>query len=124
VLVVDDNMDAAGTLAALLEQGGHTVRLAGNGLQALDMAREFQPDIAFLDIGMPGMSGYEVARAYRQLPGSESAVLVAVTGWGAEEDRARSRAAGFNLHLTKPVAMAEIDRLLASMMTSLATTLH
>ncbi|WP_420476901.1 response regulator [Noviherbaspirillum sp. ST9] len=122
VLVADDNLDAADTLAALLEQSGHSVRLAGDGAQALELAREFHPDIAFLDIGMPGMSGYEVARAFRHLPGGAAVVLVAVTGWGTEEDRARSRAAGFNLHLTKPVSMTEIDRLLASTMTALATT--
>jgi len=124
VLVADDNMDAAGTLAALLEQCGHSVRLAGDGFEALRMAGEFQPDIAFLDIGMPGMNGYEVARAFRQLPACDSVVLVAVTGWGAEEDRARSKAAGFNLHLTKPVAMAEIEQLLGSMTSSLATTVQ
>lgn len=124
VLVADDNMDAAGTLAALLEQCGHSVRLAADGFEALALAREFQPDIAFLDIGMPGMNGYEVARSFRQLPMGDAVVLVALTGWGTEEDRARSKAAGFNLHLTKPVAMAEIDHLLASMTSSLATTLQ
>lgn len=122
VLVADDNMDAAGTLAALLEQGGHSVRLAGDGFQALKVARAFQPDIAFLDIGMPGMNGYEVARAFRQLPASDTVVLVAVTGWGTEDDRAQSRAAGFNLHLTKPVSMMEIEQLLAAMASSTATT--
>jgi CheY-like chemotaxis protein/nitrogen-specific signal transduction histidine kinase len=124
VLVADDNRDAAATLAALLEQRGHTVRLAADGYEALELAREFQPDIAFLDIGMPGMNGYEVASAFRQLPLNDAVVLVAVTGWGSEEDRARSKAAGFNLHLTKPVAMAEIDHLLASMTTTLAPTLQ
>ena len=122
VLVADDNRDAAGTLAALLEQAGHSVHLASDGYQAVQLGREFQPDVAFLDIGMPGMNGYEVARAFRQSPATDAVVLVAVTGWGAEEDRACSKEAGFDLHLTKPVAIDEIERLLASVASSLATT--
>ena len=118
VLIADDNRDAADSLAALLEHAGHTIRLASDGHQALEMAREFQPEIVFLDIGMPGMNGYEVARAFRQMQAGASAVLVALTGWGAEDDRARSREAGFNYHLTKPAALTEIDRLLATMAAS------
>ncbi|WP_170162342.1 PAS domain-containing protein [Caldimonas tepidiphila] len=112
VLVVDDNVDAAETLAALLGMIGHTTRVAHDGLQALDAAREFRPEAVFLDLGMPGMDGYEVARALRGTPGFARTLLVALTGWGAESDRALSREAGFDQHLTKPADLAVIDALL------------
>jgi signal transduction histidine kinase/ActR/RegA family two-component response regulator len=113
VLVVDDNTDAAETLAAFLEIGGHSTRVASDGPHALDAAASFQPEVVFLDIGMPGMNGYEVARALRLLPGLRHAVIVALTGWGTEADRSRSREAGFDLHLTKPADMATVEHLLA-----------
>jgi CheY-like chemotaxis protein len=78
------------------------------------MAVRQQPDVVFLDIGMPGMDGYEAAGRLRALPGWDKRVLVALTGWGAEEDRAKSRAAGFDIHLTKPVDVGAVERLLAS----------
>jgi CheY-like chemotaxis protein len=103
VLVVDDNADAAETLGALLAVDGHDVRTATTGASALAMVREFHPHIAFLDIGMPGMSGYDLARRLRAEPQLSGITLVAVTGWGQDEDRRHSREAGFDHHLTKPV---------------------
>jgi PAS domain S-box-containing protein len=115
VLVVDDNADAAESLAALLELGGHDTRVANGGDEAVRTAREFHPEIVFLDIGMPGKDGYEVARELRDSPETREAVLVALTGWGAQDDRARSRKAGFDHHLTKPAGLAAVDGLLAQM---------
>ena len=113
VLVVDDNADAAESLAALLELSGHATRVANDGDEAVRIAHEFQPDIVFLDIGMPGKDGYEVARELRASQQTRQAVLVALTGWGAKDDRARSRKAGFDHHLTKPAALEAVDELLA-----------
>ncbi len=115
VLVVDDNVDAAESLAALLQMSGHDTRIANDGDTALRTAREFAPEIVFLDIGMPGKDGYEVARELRASPGTREATLVALTGWGAKDDRARSRSAGFDHHLTKPAGLAAVDGLLARM---------
>jgi PAS domain S-box-containing protein len=115
VLVVDDNVDAAESLAALLDLAGHATRVAHDGDQALLTAHEFRPEIVFLDIGMPGKDGYEVARALRAIPETQQAVLVALTGWGAKEDRARSSHAGFDHHLTKPAGIAAVESLLSQM---------
>jgi PAS domain S-box-containing protein len=115
VLVVDDNIDAADTLSALLEMNGHTTRVANDGYQAIEMARDFQPQVVFLDIGLPGMNGYEVARKLRETPGMERAYLVALTGWGTREDRERSSEAGFDHHLTKPADMNTVETLLANL---------
>ena len=104
VLVVDDNADAREALRLLLEDEGHDVRIAGDGPSALESAARFPPEVVLLDIGLPGMDGYEVARALRSVPGSEHALIVAVSGYGQAEDRERSRIAGFDLHLLKPVA--------------------
>lgn len=115
VLVVDDNADAADTLASLLEFRGHTMRVAHDGEQALKVAQEFDPDLVFLDIGMPGKNGYEVARQLRSKagPGTSRPVLVAVTGWGTDADRSLSSEAGFAHHLTKPAEFSDIDKLLS-----------
>jgi PAS domain S-box-containing protein len=113
VLVVDDNVDAANSLAMLLRLGGHEVQVAHGGPAALEMVKVYRPEIIFLDIGMPGMDGYEVARRLREQPSLEHAVLVALTGWGQEEDKRRSNEAGFNQHLVKPVAPATLEKLLA-----------
>ena len=102
ILVVDDNVDAAETLAMLLRLDGHHVRVVHDGPAALEAARSRVPEVVLLDIGMPGMDGYEVARRLRQLPGLAGVVLVALTGWGQEQDRQRSKEAGFDHHLTKP----------------------
>ena len=117
VLVVDDNIDAADTLAALLDMMGHATHVVHDGAQALAAAPEFLPDVVFLDIGLPGMSGYDVARALRQTPSGARAVLIALTGWGAENDRSQSSAAGFDHHLTKPANLQAIGELLATLST-------
>jgi PAS domain S-box-containing protein len=116
VLVVDDNRDAAETLSALLGIMGHTAPVASNGHQALRMIDGVKPHVVFLDIGMPGMSGYEVAQAVRRDPRFDDVRLVALTGWGGEADRARSREAGFDHHLTKPATVAAIEAALASVL--------
>jgi PAS domain S-box-containing protein len=113
VLVIDDNVDAAESLAALLRLGGHEVREAHGGLDGLRIAAEFQPDVVLLDLGMPGMNGLEVARELRTRRAGSETYLVAVTGWGQNEDRQRTRDAGFDVHLTKPVDPDELDGLLA-----------
>jgi PAS domain S-box-containing protein len=115
VLVVDDNVDAAESLAALLELDGHDTRVAHDGDEALAKAREFRPEIVFLDIGMPGKDGYEVARELRRDPHHRDTTLVALTGWGAQDDRARTKSAGFDHHLTKPAELPAVEALLAQM---------
>jgi CheY-like chemotaxis protein len=115
LLVVDDNKDAAMSLATLLRLQGHEVRIADDGLSALEMATSYHPDLVFLDIGMPRMDGYEVARRMRQMPGLEKTVLAALTGWGQQEDRRRTAKAGFDHHLVKPVETAALENLLAGL---------
>ena len=112
VMVVDDNIDAADGLTMLLELSGHEIRTAYGGAQALDIAREFRPDIVFLDIGMPQMDGYEVAQRLRRDLKLDDTVVVAVTGWGTAEDKRKTQAAGFNHHLTKPVDQTELLQLI------------
>lgn len=108
VLVVDDNEDAADSLATLLDVMGYEVRTAYDGPEAIKAADEFQPAVALLDIGLPRLSGYDIARHVRQKRGAE-VLLVAITGWGQEEDRRRAREAGFDHHFTKP---ADFDQLI------------
>lgn len=115
VLVVDDNTDAAESLSLLLQLNAHQIRSASNGRDALALVRDFRPDIAFLDIGMPGMNGYELAQQLRALPALAHTTLVAVTGWGSEEDQARARDAGFDHHVTKPIAAEMVSRLLGQL---------
>jgi PAS domain S-box-containing protein len=112
VLVVDDNADAAATLELLLKSLGHETRVVHDGLEALSVAPRFRPDIVLLDIGMPGLGGYEVARRLRALKKQRPFRIVAVTGWGQEADRHRSREAGFDVHLVKPVEPNELARVL------------
>jgi PAS domain S-box-containing protein len=112
VLVVDDNRDAAETLAELAELWGFEVETAHDGLSALQRAREWQPAVVFLDIGMPGLNGYEVAQRLRADPRFEQAIVVALTGYGQQEDFERSRAAGFDHHLVKPVDVTQLEKLL------------
>jgi CheY-like chemotaxis protein len=113
VLVVDDNVDAAVTLSMILDVEGYATQVAHGGTDAVRLAGEFRPAVVFLDIGMPGMDGYEAAEAIRSLPGIEQPCIVALTGWGAEHDRARSALAGFDHHLTKPVELETVRGLLA-----------
>jgi CheY-like chemotaxis protein len=112
VLVVDDNVDAATMLNLLLKSLGHETCVVHDGVQALKMATEFRPDIVLLDIGMPGLDGYEVARRLRTARRDTDLRIVAVTGWGDESDRRRSREAGFDLHLVKPMDAADLAPLL------------
>ena len=114
VLVVDDNVDQADTTAVLLRVSGHDVRVAYSGPAALEVAVEYRPDLALLDIGLPGMDGYEVARWLRQQPSLQHTVLVAVTGYGQESDREQSREAGFAHHLVKPVRPEDLQAVLAT----------
>jgi PAS domain S-box-containing protein len=115
VLVVDDNPDAADSFALLLRLAGQDVRTAYDGPSALARAEEFRPELVFLDIGMPGMDGYELARRLRAHPDLEGVGLVALTGWGQEEDRRRSQEAGFDRHLVKPVEPKMLGELLAGL---------
>ena len=115
VLVVDDNTDAAESLAALLRINGHETRMAHDGPDALKEAEAFHPDVVFLDIGMPTLDGHETARLIRQQPWGRDMVLVALTGWGQLEDRRRSKDAGFNHHLVKPADPAVVANLIASL---------
>jgi PAS domain S-box-containing protein len=103
ILIADDNNDAAMSLEILLKLEGHDVRVAGDGPMALELAEGFHPDVAVLDIGMPGLNGYEVARRMRQRPWASSTLMVALTGWGQEADRQKAKEAGFHRHLVKPV---------------------
>jgi signal transduction histidine kinase len=113
ILIVDDNVDAGQTLGTLLRLMGHEVRVVHDGPAALREAASFQPDLAILDLGMPGMSGFELARQLRQRPQLQGMVLAALTGWSQEEDRRQSREAGFDHHLVKPLAPERLQELLA-----------
>jgi CheY-like chemotaxis protein len=112
VLVVDDNRDSAQSLALLLRLRGHEVCEAYDGLDAVGTAAEFRPDVVLLDIGLPGLNGYEVARRIRQEPWSREALLVAVTGWGQDADKRRSVDAGIDYHMTKPVDLTRLSAIL------------
>jgi PAS domain S-box-containing protein len=112
ILVADDNRDAALSMAMLLGLLGNETQTVHNGLAALKVIPVFQPEVVLLDIGMPGINGYDTARRIRELPAGRDIVLIAVTGWGQEEDRRRSHEAGFNHHLTKPVDPAQLEKLL------------
>jgi CheY-like chemotaxis protein len=114
VLVVDDNRDAADTLSALLELLGHDAQVANDGPAALAAMQDFRPQLVFLDLGMPGMNGCQVAEAIRTDRRFDQPVLVALTGWGSEDDRERTSAAGFDLHLTKPISLEAIEGMLSS----------
>ena len=115
LLVVDDNQDAAESLAALLGFLGHEVRVAHDGASALATAAGYRPRLVFLDLGMPGMDGFEVARRMRRLPGLEDTVLVALTGWGQRDDRRRTEQAGFDHHFVKPVELDTLEALLRAL---------
>ncbi len=115
VLVVDDNVDAAESLASVLSLMGHEVAIGSDGIEAVELAASFRPGVLMLDIGMPRMNGYEACRAIRAQPGGRDIVIVAVTGWGQDEDRRRSEQAGFDHHLTKPVDPRAVESLLATL---------
>jgi CheY-like chemotaxis protein len=113
VLIVDDNEDSANSLAMILKLGGHETASVYTAVDALQRAAAFRPDVVLLDIGLPGMDGYEVAQKMRELPGLRDIRLVAVTGYGRSDDRLRAREAGFDDHLIKPVEYAVLERALA-----------
>ncbi len=112
VLVADDNRDAAESMGMLLRLMGNEVRTVHDGLQAVTEAETFQPDVILLDIGMPRLNGYDAARRIREQRWSQGAVLVALTGWGQDEDKRRASEAGFDRHFTKPVNPADLERLI------------
>jgi PAS domain S-box-containing protein len=112
ILIVDDNVDGAKSMAIFTELLGHTVEVAYNGSEALEKFSTFRPDIVFLDIGLPGMSGFEVAQAIRQLPQAINTKLIALTGWGSEDTKRSARSVGFDEHLTKPVELTDIEAML------------
>jgi CheY-like chemotaxis protein len=114
ILIVEDNADARDALRMLLELDGHRVETAGEGLAALEIARAKDPDIALIDIGLPGIDGYEVARRIRA-SGSPRPLLIALTGYGQPEDRKRATEAGFNSLLVKPVDPSALTDLLATL---------
>src|SRR5207248_661819 len=115
ILVVDDLRDAADSMAMMLRVMGHDTRTAYDGLEAVQTAAAFQPNVVLLDIGLPKMNGYEAARRIRSEPWGGKVALVALTGWGQEEDKRRSLEAGFDHHLTKPVEAAALEKLLTLM---------
>jgi CheY-like chemotaxis protein/two-component sensor histidine kinase len=113
VLVADDNRDSAESLGMLLELSGHEVHLAHDGIEALSIAGKKLPDVVLLDIGMPGMDGYEVAASIRREAWGSGMELIAITGWGQEEAKRKARSAGFDHHLTKPMDSAVLESILA-----------
>jgi CheY-like chemotaxis protein len=112
--VADDNADAAASLGTLLRLMGHEVHTVADGAQAVEAASTLAPDVALLDIGMPNLNGYEAARAIRQLQGGKAMLLVALTGWGQDEDKRQAREAGFDHHLTKPADPNALAKILAA----------
>jgi CheY-like chemotaxis protein len=114
ILVADDFPQSAETLAQLLRHEGYEVRVAQDGIEAFQTAAEFRPDVIVLDIAMPKLNGYEAARKIREQPWGREILLIALTGWGQQQDRRRTQEAGFNAHLTKPVNYNAIAELLAN----------
>ncbi|HKH47267.1 MAG TPA: response regulator [Thermoanaerobaculia bacterium] len=114
ILVADDNADSASSMALLLEILGNEVRTAFDGLEAVEVAAAFRPDVILLDIGMPRLDGYDACRRIREQPWGRDVVLIALTGWSQEEDVRQSRDAGFDHHLVKPVEPATLEKVLAA----------
>jgi CheY-like chemotaxis protein len=114
VLIVDDNSDMRTTLRMLLQVGGHQVDEAVDGVEALERLLRLRPDVAFIDLGLPGRDGYELAQAVRRAPDGESLYLVALTGYGQPQDRRRALEVGFNVYLVKPVYLDDLARVLAA----------
>jgi len=114
ILVVDDNVDAADAMTALLELDGHEVRTVYSGEEALEIFRHFIPEVVLLDVGLPGISGIDVAREIRRMPVAHDVTLIAITGWGQPQDRARTAEAGFDLHFTKPVDASQLKEAIES----------
>jgi CheY-like chemotaxis protein len=115
ILVVDDNLDSAESLARVLELSGHETQRAHDGLEAVATAEAFRPEVVLLDIGLPKLNGFDAARRIREQPWGKGMLLVALTGWGQDEDRRRSKEAGFDAHLVKPAKPDALRALLASL---------
>lgn len=115
ILVVEDHEDSAKIMEMMLKKMGHAPRIAYDGVEAIEAAEAFRPDVIFLDIGMPRLNGYDAARRIREQPWGKKILLVALTGWGQEADKCRSREAGFDFHLIKPVDPAVLNTLLAEL---------
>lgn len=115
ILVVDDNQDSALSMAMMLSIMGHETRTAHDGESAVSSAESFLPDVVLLDIGLPKLNGYEVAQRIRENVWGQSMFLIAVTGWGQDEDRARSSEVGLNVHMVKPVEPSALERLLSDL---------
>jgi CheY-like chemotaxis protein len=114
ILVVDDNIDSAHTMAAYLSVHGHEVQVAHDGLEALALLEAFEPEVGILDLGMPRMDGYALAKHIREHSNHDEPLLIAVTGWGQDSDRRRSKAAGFDHHVVKPADPQHLLKLLAT----------
>ena len=114
MLLVDDNVDSTEPLSILLQAKGHETRIASAGEDALALADEFQPDVVLLDLGLPEMDGYEVARRLREQRNGDARVLVALTGWAGRDVRTKAAEAGFDYHLVKPVNWDELERIVES----------
>jgi len=112
ILVVDDNVDGAVSFQLFLELLGHSAVVAHTGLEAIECVKREMPEFVFLDIGLPGMNGYEVARYIREMPNGRAPRIIAVTGWGSEQDKIKSRESGCDGHLTKPIDLQEVEKLL------------
>jgi CheY-like chemotaxis protein len=112
ILVVDDNHDAARSLSVLLELSGHVTKLAHDGQEAVQKAADFSPEVILLDIGLPKLSGYDVCKTIRRGTANGQPMIIALTGWGQDDDRARTREAGFDAHLVKPVDIGMLKKLL------------
>jgi two-component system CheB/CheR fusion protein len=113
ILVIEDNVDSANTTQMFLEMQGHTVQIAFGGLSGIEIAQKFKPEVILLDIGLPGMDGYEVARRLRKLPETEKVLLIALSGYGQADDRRKSKEAGFDHHLVKPAGINQLQALLS-----------
>ena len=112
ILVADDNIDAASSLGMLLEMMGHEVCIVHDGVEAVEKATTFRPDIILLDLGMPQLNGYEACARIREQPSNKRTLIVALTGWTQEDKKQRSQRAGFDLHLIKPVELPALEQLL------------
>lgn len=112
ILVVDDNKDVTQSMGLVMEALGHKVEIANDGRNALQIAHSFHPDLVLLDIGLTGMNGYDICIAMKKIPGLEKTIFIAQTGWGQNEHFQRSKEAGFNYHLVKPVNMEVLEHIL------------
>ena len=119
ILVVDDNQDGADLMAVLLKMQGHAVEVANDGVSALKSAAAFDPDVVLLDIGLPGLDGYAVAKQLRDTATRRPPCLIAMTGYGTDEDRRRTQEAGFDHHIVKPIEPADLHALLARSMAAM-----